>query len=107
MQLGRSAQPGETPGNPEGPSLGDQRPQLQLRNRKGEGHPHRKSTYIWWAGVPRRDVSNVRKIRDFGTMEGADGELGNMFLKPLDPEVTLYGGISHESGGLNNVLSCL
>lgn len=30
-------------------------------------------------------------------MEGVDGKLGDMFLKPLDVEVTLYSSVAYSS----------
>ena len=40
--------------------------------------------------MPWRHVTNVRKLQDISTVEGADGELGNMFHRPVDAEDTSH-----------------
>lgn len=50
--------------------------------------------------MPRRDVSNVREIRNISAVEGGDGKLSVILFKP-------NGGVPRKSGGLNNILICL
>ena len=37
---------------------------------------------------------------------GADGKLGDAFIKPLDAKVMLYSRVPHESVSLNNLSEC-